>query len=49
MNTNDESYICDLRFAFEQPLASRSAELTWLWIPMMKVIFVIWGLLLSNL
>jgi len=27
MNTNDESYVCDLRFAFEQPLASRSAKL----------------------
>ena len=26
MNTNDESYVCDLRFAFEQPLASRSAK-----------------------
>jgi len=26
MNTNDENYVCDLRFAFEQPLASRSAK-----------------------
>jgi len=26
MNTNDESFVCDLRFAFEQPLASRSAK-----------------------
>jgi len=38
MNTNDESYICHLRFAFEQPLASRSAKLAWLWIPMMSYI-----------
>jgi len=26
MNTNDKRYVCDLRFAFEQPLASRSAK-----------------------
>jgi len=26
MNTDDESYVCDLEFAFEQPLASRSAK-----------------------
>jgi len=26
MNTNDESYVCDLRCAFELPLASRSAK-----------------------
>ena len=30
MNTNDESYGCDLEFAFEQTLASRSAKREWL-------------------
>ena len=26
VNTNDESYVCDLSFTFEQPLASHSAK-----------------------
>jgi len=26
VNTNDVSYVCDLRFVFEQPLGSRSAK-----------------------
>ena len=43
VNTNDVSYVCDLRFVFEQPLGSRSAKLEAIsGTPLCKQEFVLW-------